>query len=297
MLSSLREFHSLQLGAHYVNYMLLHSKFRLLINERRGIIEDDTLLFSSFSRRLEVDRSEFVLCLEGELRVRRPGFEAVLRPGDWIGENRQSGWYFRRETQSAALILEWEPGLLGTRHIPLAAGGRIAPATFAAVRNLASLLPRTREQELAAPLLRQLLGLLRSEGLPFDDVEEGALVEEVPEFMRTLVRTVDAALSDLSNQPMLIDLQDAMGCSRPQILSHIRDFNERYAFHAAGGWRDVLQRWRMSIGIFLMSVEGATTEEVAGMLGYSSPNAFCHAFANRGLPSPGALRETLLRLG
>jgi len=297
MLVSHRELHSPELGARYVNHMLLHSRFRVLINERSGIIEDETLLFPSFGRRLGVERSELIVCLAGKLRVRRPGFEAVLRPGEWLGENRGSGWYFRRDTSSIALILEWEPGLIGTRHIPQAASGKLPANTFAAVRQVATTLSVTRdEMPTVAPLLRQLLCLLRAEGLPFDDVEEGALIEEVPERMRTLCRTVDAALSSPKGQPMMIDLQEATGRSRLPILSDLQEFNARYSFNA-GGWRDVVQRWRMTNGMFLMSAPGATTEAVAARLGYSSPAALCHAFAKRGLPSPGALRETLLRLG
>jgi hypothetical protein len=40
-----------------------------------------------------------------------------------------------------------------------------------------------------------------------------------------------------------------------------------------------------------MTAQSATTERVAGLLGYGSPAAFCHALTNAGLPSPGEMRR------
>jgi hypothetical protein len=46
-----------------------------------------------------------------------------------------------------------------------------------------------------------------------------------------------------------------------------------------------------------MTAQGATTERVSSVLGYGSPNAFCHALTNAGLPPPGELRRIVAGLG
>ena len=49
--------------------------------------------------------------------------------------------------------------------------------------------------------------------------------------------------------------------------------------------------YRMIVGSILASNPDLTTRRLAPVLGYASPDALCHAFANAGLPSPGSVKK------
>ena len=49
--------------------------------------------------------------------------------------------------------------------------------------------------------------------------------------------------------------------------------------------------YRVLIGTILASSPAVTTRGLATILGYTTPDALCHAFANAGLPSPGAVKK------
>lgn len=296
MLLSHREVHCAELGVRFADVAILHSLYRVTLQIREGFVDDESLLFSHFSRRW-IGRSNVICPLEGEVRIRRGGTERLLAPGDWLGEHRDSGWHMRREGRSRTLILEWDPGPLAIDRIRQGASGRLAPASLRALRELAArLFEKEARREERAHRLGEVLRLLRAEGLPLEEAEAGALIEEVPPHLQALAQTVDPTLSALCRGPALGEVQDALGYSRPAVLKYLQEFNERYAYNASGGWRELLQRWRVTMGACFMSAPAATTERVSRILGYASPTAFCHAFANRGLPSPGAVPERLRQL-
>lgn len=296
MLVSHRDVQCAELGVRFADVAILHSLYRITLQIREGFIDDESLLFSHFSRR-QIGRSNLILALEGDVRIRRGEEQILLEPGAWLGEERNSGWHMRREGRTLTLILEWEPGPIAAERIRPGAAGRVAPTALRRLHALSlALSARESTDEARAAQLRHILALLRAEGLPVEEAEGEALIEEVPPHLRALAGTVDPALSALCRGPALGEVQDALGLSRPAVLKNLQEFNERYAYNASGGWRELLQRWRVTMGACFMSAPGATTEQVSRILGYASPTAFCHAFANRRLPSPGAVPERLRQL-
>jgi hypothetical protein len=136
---------------------------------------------------------------------------------------------------------------------------------------------------------------LRAEGLPFDPVGASDLVESVDPLMPRLSAAMGDALSRLSGNPASVDLEDAFGASRSTIGRLVDAFLRRYRLNGRS-WRPFRDRWRLVGGAVLMSAPGARTEEIARAVGFGSSNAFCHAFAQAGLPSPGRVRAVLHEL-
>lgn len=298
MLSSRRDIRFPALGIRYADHALLHSRFRVHLQRREGCIDDQRLLQRSFRpRRLGKERSNLILLLSGRARLCTEEGVEEIAAGEWVGVRRSSNWVLRREEASTALVLEWEAGSLGTRLVESGVRGRLGPTDFAELRRLAAPLAEEVEPERASSALAGILDSFRAEGLPFDRHGPSDLLEEVPEEFVALQRAVDRLLEQLHRQPMLSDLEAALDRSRPTLLGNLRRYHERYAYNAPGGWRDLLQRWRFTVATCLMSHPDVKTEDAAQLLGYGSPPTFCRALAQRGLPSPGALREVLRGMG
>jgi AraC-like DNA-binding protein len=62
---------------------------------------------------------------------------------------------------------------------------------------------------------------------------------------------------------------------------------------AGTGFRETLRRWRLRLGLLLLSAPDATVAEVARALGYARPEAMNTIFRNAGLPPPSTLRAML----
>lgn len=274
---------------------ILHSRYRIFLEDCRGTIYDNSIYAGSFPQR-GAPRSYLILPLWGEIRVSRPSGAQFLEAGEYTTELRTGRFHFRYES-AVALVIEWEPGLLGTRLVEPARSGRLAPSALRELRRLAVQLgDRSRDAAAASLHVAELLAILRAEGLPFDPIDADSLREPVPSWMTALTRAEAELLSALDRRPAFSDLEQRLGWSARTIQRRLIEYNERFAFHHGGGWRETLHKWRLVSGAILMSVPGATTEEVAKIVGYATPRAFCFAFANAGLPSPGNIRETLLRM-
>ena len=109
---------------------------------------------------------------------------------------------------------------------------------------------------------------------------------------------IDAALSDLAGGPASADLERRVAKSRYTVSRRSREFHGKFGLTGLSGpeWRSVRDFYRLLVGTIVMGHPDAGTREVAGLLGYRSAEAFCHAFANAGLPSPGRVRDTLRQL-
>ena len=108
---------------------------------------------------------------------------------------------------------------------------------------------------------------------------------------------IDTILSRAGTRPMVVDLSHALGCSDRQARYLVREYADAYALQGAREWRTLVSVWTTYLAALLMTARDATTERVASLLGYSSPNAFCHALGNAGLPSPGEVRRHVAQLG
>jgi hypothetical protein len=169
---------------------------------------------------------------------------------------------------------------------------RATRAVLAAASELASLM-----DEAVSPLtvlaVEQLMRALRAAGLcdrapvvenPFSPVE----VRTLSRFSETLTRLQAGSGERL----MAVDLADALGCSERTTL-RVSSAYFRSLYVSVDSLRDYVASGRLWVAAAAMLSTGARTEIVSRRLGYSSPVALCHAFADAGLPSPGRLREFL----
>ncbi len=142
------------------------------------------------------------------------------------------------------------------------------------------------------------LGALRALGLPLEPEtwEEPLLAEDPSD--QAWSSAIDAALSDLAGGPASADLERRVAKSRSTVFRRSREFHGKFGLTGLSGpeWRSVRDFYRLLVGTIVMGHPDAGTREVAGLLGYRSAEAFCHAFANAGLPSPGRVRESVRQL-
>lgn len=295
MLLSLRGFEAPTLGARLDQQILVHTRYRVFQKRSRGLISDDA--FFERRRPLDSEHSQLIVLLSGEIGVRTERGTHTLREGEYRTQLRNQPWGMRSDTPHDYLLFEWEPGTLGTRLVTPDQQGSLSPQALAAIRAvLDSEAIASRGAEVASHKLASILRILRAEGLPFDPLESGDLREPVPPWAIALNRAVDQTISSLRDKPRLVDLRQALGWSERQILRRLQQFQALYACHPTGGWRDLQRWWRLQIGLALMAMPKTRTEEVADLLGYATPAAFCEAFANAGLPSPGSVRRVIRAL-
>jgi hypothetical protein len=138
--------------------------------------------------------------------------------------------------------------------------------------------------------------LLHELGLIDRHPEPGDLASVVATDVVRAGAATDRVLSELSANPMSVDIEASLDRSPAQT----RRLLQRYALprqcEEFMNWRHQRNLWRIYIGAFLMTSPRAETAAVARLLGYRSAAAFCHAFANAGLPSPGNVRQLVREL-
>lgn len=281
------------LGEHYV----VHPHYRIALKQRRGVICDDRLFYPS-GHPTSKARSLLVVSLVGRIRLFTADGEAELAPGEYglVGYGRAHG--IRQEGSQLALTMEWEPGLVGDRLAGPLESGALAPASLRRLKAVAApWLDDSEAHGVALPSqAAELLAILRSEGLPLSAASPEELRDDIPERERRLLLALDRNLSAQRHQPTLQDLQDELDMSERHIRRLLLEVQERYGFPTGKGWRDHLRGWRLPVAAALMSVKQARTEDVAKMLGFSSPAVFCDVMARAGLPSPRSISDALARL-
>ncbi len=287
-----------RLGALHETHAVVATRFRLHVFRLRHLIAEDRLFTPCFARLGHVGRPIVTVLLEGRARLSLGPRDAWLEPGCVSVLGSKSAVEMRQDgsEQFLSVSLEWDPGWLGSRPGPLDVG-RLSPKDVARVRTIASRIadsdgnPAYNAQDVAA-----LVAVLRGAGVGLEQVPAGALAEPLPPHTLEIARALDGLLSNLTDQPMMVDLHDALGVSPRQANRLVAAFNERWGFNAAT-WQDTRTRRRVMLGASMMTARGATTEEVATAVGYGSPTAFCRALARADLPSPGAIAPTVRRLG
>jgi AraC-like DNA-binding protein len=236
-----------------------------------------------------------LLDCEGRSVWLEPGDVSVLPHKDAVGM-RQDGSTFE------SLAIEWEPGTLGARprgwqtcKLPRGALERLRSH----VRAVSGTGPDTTDamdtRAASSARFAIIVALLRSWGAPFERVEPGALVDDVPQHMAALSQALDGTLSRLAEGPSMLDLDRALGVTPRHLQRLVASFHERYGFNATT-WRDALNRRRLLFGASMMTAGGSTTERVAVAMGYGSATAFCRALAQAGLPSPSAVPRIVREL-
>ena len=104
--------------------------------------------------------------------------------------------------------------------------------------------------------------------------------------------TLGEAASRIDRGSSLTTVAGALELSERQVHRRMRELERDYA-HPNERWRDFVQDVRFGRALQLLSVSGATLEQVAKGSGYASASALSHAFALRGAGTPGSYARRL----
>lgn len=129
---------------------------------------------------------------------------------------------------------------------------------------------------------------------------DGVLRQE----LRSRSEVVDVMYRELWNKLLPVFERFAFGTTRAELgeAASAASRDRRYdmsklasAFNFSfGGWREFALRCRMRIAILLLSHPDIAIRDVAKSAGYSTTEAFTHAFYAEGLPAPGVIRQRIL---
>jgi len=261
-----------------------------------GVIQDERLTTSVLGRGAPSERSRLVVSLEGSVTVFALGRVVELGAGEALIARRLDDLTIRAGA-GHSFEMDWAPtGELAASTCGELDHAKLGKTTLAAIADMSRAM---REAATATvPILldaaEAATQALRFEGLPFDAraIREPRAALACPG-MQQLTDALDTELSELHLGPALGTVEDRLGCSRRTVARRIREVHARYGISALTGadWRSARDFYRLLLGTILASHPAVTTNRLARMLGYSSPAALCHAFANAGLPSPTALGE------
>jgi AraC-like DNA-binding protein len=274
-----------ELGACVATHAILHARYRLHAVYNTCVVCEDALVLRSFDRRGHVGRPIATVLLDGAARIGAHDRSVWMTPGDVLAMDAKGAIVMRQEgPRYAALSFEWDPGFLGPRPEPFRAA-RLPEATRA---DLEAVFSQVVAGEASFEAVLRVVVALRDAGVDLRPPTPDECIEAIPERTAALAATIDALFSRLDEQPMLSDLERALGVSSRQLNRLIAAFNERYGFNAVG-WRDARNRRRLFVGAALMTAPDATGEVVARAVGYRTLSAFTNALTEAGLPSPSAI--------
>lgn len=292
-----------QLGVHLRCHHIISSRLRVSIWGQKGALIDNRLLPYAYDEKPiarwfeeSPPRSVVFIELEGRTEMHWRGKRGVeLGPGGGIVQRKDHGGPPRQ--QGLQLGIEWESGSIGGC-VQSISDLRFTGRDLARLAQAASVIQgESRVGPRVVQAVRKILDVLRSCGLPLEKFEAEELVEPIDPGMEAVNTALGKVLTTrLSVGPTIQDMEAMTGMSRRHLQRTFSRYLRYGHFPWSIGWRDFLRHWRLSTGTALMSTERATTEGVARILGYSSPEALCRAFADAGLPSPGNIRAALRAL-
>lgn len=295
MLVSIRHVDVPELGARLGRHLFRSPYVVCKIVRFQGVLADDRVISPSGIPTSLPGWPMVTVVLDGEGLVRggRRGDSASVR--DLVCTPPGLEYQARACDPSGtkALLVQWDPAVLGPA--PAAAGrSRLHARDFDRLRAAArEAVEAGYDGRRAAHAVSHLCGVLRAVGLIDAHPSADDLTTRPNASLERAGRAVDVLLSKPVAAPSIVDLQSSLGRSAAQTHRIVAAYAEALRSQGATGWREILHAWRIYMGMSLMTAERATTERVARVLGYRSPVAFCHAFANAGLPSPGTLRDAM----
>jgi hypothetical protein len=299
MIISLRRVISPPLGATIERFLYRHPSFLVRIVTLRGVVVDDRLFEPLFPPSVHPGWPVLAAGLEGGGVIRHGGASECAGPGEIVWAPSPGPFGARNGAGGVhALFVQWDPRVFGRAGDTHLTRTRLAPADFVRLRAVADgVLVAGYDAAAASRGVAELFALLRGLGFLGAKPAPGDLLAPVPPEVARVGAAVDRALSNLSAKPMSLDVEEALERSPAQARRILARYGEALRLQGARNWRDLRSMWRLYVGCALMTSKRATTEHVAALLGYGSPIAFCHAFANAGLPAPGHIRTTVDALG
>ena len=236
--------------------------------------------------------------------IMRAGEHVMPMQRGWLGFVRH-GAKFRARTEAAdafGVFMQWDPSVFGAppggEEMMRDAIGSAEIDLFARVASSISS-PETGHDRVAANVA-ELIRLFSSRGFfgaqALDAIEPSLVAPPPAPRIDRIGQAIDAALSRPGSRPMVVDLSAALGCSERQARYLVREYAGAYALQGVREWRTLVGTWTTYLAGLLVTARDASTEGIARILGYGSPNAFCHALGNAGLPPPGELRRYVVGL-
>jgi AraC-like DNA-binding protein len=289
-------------GGEYCLHVSLERRFWIVTTCRRGVVWDTRILPPWPNSLHEQPRERYYVLLEGrfELFGASPGvLEApcALRAsaGVFEGVGGERPIHIRASGEPLRIFA------LHVLPLPGAAPATEPPAEWARLDVPADVLARCDAFELEARLVgcgpdldrrrRALLERLREIGWLSAETL-ASIVEEEPAHLARTWNAFAPIFRDFTLSPALSDVADRATRSLRQVDRNFDELLE--TFHlVGGGFRNSIQRLRLSMAILMLSAEPATIARVARAVGYARPEAMTSAFRAAGLPSPSAVREFL----
>ncbi|MBX3234482.1 MAG: helix-turn-helix transcriptional regulator [Labilithrix sp.] len=300
MLLFRRSFAMPSIGAYYTLVDHAHSAFRVRIEHGRGVACDEAMMFPAVAWSGYGDRPRLDVVLRGRVRDVENGVVRWLTPGDYAIGRALDSLYMRIEGDEVLLLsIEYNLGSLGTSAPIGLPTGALASAAVADITADAEELLRVgrgpNQDAIVAGAIGRLFARLRAEGVPFDAWRARDLVVPVAPALQRVADALGSSLSNIGGAPGTRDLEQALGVSRRRVSQLVGELASRYGMNGMD-WRTMRDRWRVGSSLLAMSNPRARTEDVAAAVGYQSANAFCHAYRQANLPSPGSVRTELARL-
>lgn len=255
-----------------------------------GLVVDERVLVRSFPWTAHRSSVQALVLLDGAL---------VLAPRDGAPTQRLVAGesVFLAPTEVAhlryedahCLDLEWEPAE------PIEpCARRLAPVDVDRATLLAAGLVSGDSAERA--VFDEAFGLFRRAGAPLGALSAERLVGEPSKQDRRIAEAIAAQLADLRTAASAPSFGEQAGLSPRQLQRVLADFCTRYRMNATN-WRDMRNRYRVQLALFLLSIPSLSVAAVASEVGYTSPTALARALANAGMPPPLRLRGELARMG
>jgi hypothetical protein len=278
-------------------WLVRHPSFLVKIVQTRGVCSDDVLWEKP---RLWSRRAGVAVRRRSRSRghgLMRDGRTSVEMRRGYIGYVERGG-DFRARTEPAdafGVFLQWDPAVFGKAGGPSMSRTPLAAADLARIEAHA----RADRQRRAGPRGGRRGALRRDRVARHALGSPRAGRSRSPPLAARRARGRGDRRRPLAigrKRPMVVDLMRALDCSERQARYLVGEYVEAYALQGATEWRTLVNVWTTYLAGLLMTAKGATTEGVAGLLGYGSPNALCHALTNAGLPSPGEMRRIVAQL-
>ena len=298
MLVSIRQLQFPALDAGVMRILVRHPSFVLRLVEFRGGTVEDRLFDAPQLRSTVCDWPLLAVTLAGRGVVRDGAAAACVAGRELIWAPRGAGIRARSEPSGIrALFLQWNPDVFGSPAEASFSAVRLRAPEFARITGAAEhVVAAGYDAARMSAAVAGLFAIVRAAGLVGVCPEPGDLANAPGSDLAGVGAAIDRALCDLRAKPMLVDVEGSLGRSAAQTRRLIHSCGAQLPGSASTSWRAQRNLWRMYLGALLMTNPRGETDAVAKLLGYGSAVAFCHAFANAGLPSPGNIRRVVAQL-
>ena len=274
-----------------------------------GVTQDEHLT-KGLGRGTASERYRLKIMLSGRLEATVGERSFDLGPGDFLLMPRIAEC-LTRGGDDETLELDWEPGAaIANGAVPLVEQGRLGAATAVAVKQMTDALRAERSVTVLPSSSREdgpcfartmpvALAALAAEGLPLEPRGATLDLQAHDADEQRLLDAIDETLMRLGEGPAAVELETRLGWSRRTVSRRTALLHARYGLSGVGSrhWRAVRDFYRVLVGTIVASSPLVSTKLLARVLGYASPHALCHAFANAGLPSPAAVGRAARRGG